>query len=93
MKKVDVNHIVFCPEGYKDEDEYDMWKDIINTERILLKNGYHCKVWTEGSCTCIDYANPELCDNTLTWMDLDDLELLESLEQDLEEGKVTFNFD
>ena len=73
----------FCPDNYKERrepygpeevNEYLMNEDFATFIRIALKNGYQCRVFSDGYCLICDYnyREPELAGATLEWVGEDE---------------------
>lgn len=69
------NQIGLCRDDYKDAttgdvNEYALFDDLGNLQRILLKNGYDLRVVDDGFSVVIeyDYANEEIADFKLKWV-------------------------
>lgn len=79
-KKYKYQEVVFAVGAY--DNDYDkMWSDIGQLIRILINDGYQCKVYDDAGVDIIvvqfDYREDELSNGQLRWCTWNECELLE----------------
>lgn len=68
--------ISFCLPEYEErgETEDDRSRDISDVLRILLKNGYQCRIWDDGMTICVEYnhLDESMSGVSLEWLGEDE---------------------
>ena len=76
----DFQQVVFSLDEY-DGDTKAMWGDISDLMRVLINDGYLCKVYDDSGCDIIivefDYVDEGLSSGELRWTTWDECEYLE----------------
>ena len=94
QSKYDFKQMVFSLDCYKG-NVADMWADISDFIRILINDGYLCKVYDDSGTDIIivefDFIDEGISDGELRWCTWDECEVLEHLAEQESDESVNVN--